>query len=125
VRTRILGRLGVDNDLLKAKSQDALRVGDTANAATVAERHEALFGDVREQRQVRRPAGRRSQDIEEHQLVDFQLVENAYGVTRVADVGEAAEARGFDQALLAQQQRRNHAGTQHHNLAKLLRKAMP
>ena len=67
----------------------------------------------REELEVRLAAVRGRRDVEEHQLVDLELVEDADGVARVADVCEAAEPHRLHQALVAEQQRRDDAWPQH------------
>src|SRR5688500_12468971 len=82
---RVLERMRVDDDLLEPDAQDGLCLAERPNTPAIRKRHEALVGNLLEELEVRLTALDGRADVEKHQLVDFQLVEDADGVGWIAD----------------------------------------
>ena len=81
----------VDRDLVRARVEDRLGVGDRAHAASDREGHEHLVGGAARQAGDRVALLVRCRDVEEHELVGALAVvvrRELHGVAGVADVDE-------------------------------------
>lgn len=94
----------VDDDLLEARGDDRLRLRGGLDAAAVGEWDERLGGDPVQQLHPRRDAALRRTDVEDHQFIDLEVVEDADDVDRVADVAGIFEALGLHEAVALEEQ---------------------
>ena len=92
-----------------------LRVLKLADASAVAERHEALSGEAGDQFKMRLPALSSCRHVDNQELVDLLLVEDADRIQGIADVGGIRELPGLNQTIAMQQERGNDPMLQHAN----------
>ncbi len=78
--------LGVDRDLLRANRQHGMHVVDRLDAPADAERHEHLAGNPAHHFQIGSPAFGAGEDVEDDDLVDLLVVDEAGQVLDGRDV---------------------------------------
>ena len=93
--------------------EDALRVGDRANAAADGERDEDLVADAPRQVDDGLALGARRGDVEEDELVSALAVVVGGQLDRVAGVAQLHELDALDHAALVDVQARDDSAQQH------------
>src|SRR6185369_15191402 len=110
-QVRIRHSCCTDGNLLDAETNQTLKLFDARHATSVTKRHAALRREVLDERVVRFSLFDCGIDINDHQLIDFFLIENPDGVNRIADILRSAEIDRLDQPPAFNQQTWNDAWT--------------
>jgi hypothetical protein len=99
-KTRLEPRLRSDDYLLRSGREYRLYVIDRSHTAADAERHERFFANLADKVERDQSVVSRCIDIEKHQLIGLQLIEDPNGIYRVTDVFVILEADRFYQRLV-------------------------
>ena len=86
------------DDLVGARAQQRLGVGDAANAAADRERDREPLRDAADELDERAALLERRRDVEEHELVRAGVRVGAAELDRIADVAQADEVDALDDA---------------------------
>lgn len=102
-----VGNVGSVLNMLRkvdAQAEQAPHLFHGRDTAAVAQRHEALAGDIFDELEVRFAFFLRCGDVEQDQFVDFLFVEDLDGIDRISDISGVFELDRLVQTAAAQQQ---------------------
>lgn len=99
--------MGIHNNFLEPKREDFLCNIEVMNPASVGKRHEAFVAYPAQYVKIGFTPFPRRPDIQKAEFINFQFVENANCINRVADVAVFTELNGLDEAFTCKLQARN------------------
>jgi hypothetical protein len=98
----------VEDHLLDPDAKGRLHLAQGGQATAVGQRDEALLGEVGQRGDRRRLTRPHRADVEQDDLVDLEVVEDAEDVHGIAHVDRVREAHGLHERPAVEQEARDH-----------------
>ena len=103
----------IDHDLLDSQLEYSFDLRQGGDAAAEGDRHKCFAGDLAQQFLLALLSRLVCGDVEQNELVDALVVEDAHGIDRIADVRGLLELHRLDEIAVAKQEDGHHANPCH------------